>query len=396
MACPVPIAPKKVLILKGVRPPELELREPPTVRVAARFVDSRGRPVREIPVMLSGQLSSDPEMPEPSGEIGVPMETYGTWVNEAVTADFSTRLDWVGRALPDANGEVVLQVPKGLRAVTLTTLSRDENRVIKTRMSNGEGLLLETVLNLGTLEGPRTGISFVIYDCPKVLLMIREEEGKLPANVGIYGMLVGRENQTFAAFEAIGDGRYRARGVFPDEDYVFFAQAEGHAMARTRKARLAEGSSSEFSITLLKSDPPVAVGDMAPPILVRTLDGRDLSMADFRRKFVLLSFWSSLGGMDADLVRMKGLRDRYGADERFAMLGLIGDYNVDNLSKLIKDRGLDWPQALLGPQSERLQAAFGDARMPHAVLIGPDGRVVATGLQGDAVDKAVAGALGAR
>ena len=61
----------------------------------------------------------------------------------------------------------------------------------------------------------------------------------------------------------------------------------------------------------------------APPFLVNDArPARQLSLGDLRGKFVLLHFWSTLDdNCLQELVRLKALRDRFGKDDRLAMIG---------------------------------------------------------------------------
>ena len=78
----------------------------------------------------------------------------------------------------------------------------------------------------------------------------------------------------------------------------------------------ADGSASDAAIDLGTIEPiavggrPLQVGDEAPGFAVKTLDGRNLTLADFRGRYVLLDFWASwcrsVPGRDAQLTVHQG------------------------------------------------------------------------------------------
>lgn len=139
---------------------------------------------------------------------------------------------------------------------------------------------------------------------------------------------------------------------------------------------------------------PPRVGDRAPDFRVRTLDGKLLSLDDFRGKFLLLEFWATwCAPCVSELPAFRALRQAYRDDPRFAIVSLSLDERPDALDHLVKDAELAWPQALLGPDSP-IAAAYGATAIPATFLIGPDGRIVDRDLRGSGAKAAVARALG--
>jgi beta-lactamase regulating signal transducer with metallopeptidase domain/thiol-disulfide isomerase/thioredoxin len=137
------------------------------------------------------------------------------------------------------------------------------------------------------------------------------------------------------------------------------------------------------------------VGDAVPALLARTLDDTRLSLADYRGKYVLLDFWATwCAPCRAETPHLKAVFEAFGKDEHFVMLGLSVDNSVKPLEQYVVENGLGWTQAFLGRgPSEHATVDFGVHGIPSIWLIGPDGKVVAKGLRGDAIKKAVAGAL---
>ena len=82
-------------------------------------------------------------------------------------------------------------------------------------------------------------------------------------------------------------------------------------------------------------------------------------------------------------------------DDRFAILSLSVDETIDEPRAFQAKRKLPWNQAFLaGGLHGDQPGKFGVRAIPAFVLVGPDGKIVARGMRGDDIKKAVARALG--
>ena len=123
-------------------------------------------------------------------------------------------------------------------------------------------------------------------------------------------------------------------------------------------------------------------GDMAPDFAVPTLDNKTVKLSDYKGKYVLLNFWSMTNAPSA--AEMSDLKETYAtfkSEPRFAMIGLDLDANIDSARDFSVTNQFEWTQGWLGKSSDRdLPERYGIEKLPFATLVGPDGRVLASGL----------------
>lgn len=135
------------------------------------------------------------------------------------------------------------------------------------------------------------------------------------------------------------------------------------------------------------------VGDEAPGFHLKTLDGHDLKLADLRGKYVLLDIWATwCAPCVAELPNLRRVHHEFSKDKRFALVGISVDERAGDVASMVKTLKLAWPQSLAGPESP-LSSAYGAMAIPATFLIGPDGKILAKDLRGEALRKAVAEAL---
>jgi len=157
----------------------------------------------------------------------------------------------------------------------------------------------------------------------------------------------------------------------------------------------------DIGVIELKPMRQAKVGEVAPQASGKTLaDDRPAKLSDYRGKYVLANFWSSLGSTSAalstDVERLKEAHAKYGKDARLVMLGLVVDEPPATAAKrFVEKHQIAWPQILLTDFRTSAQAReWGINRTPASFLIGPDGKVLAANLDGTGVADALKAALG--
>ncbi|HUA37789.1 MAG TPA: TlpA disulfide reductase family protein [Candidatus Sulfopaludibacter sp.] len=197
------------------------------------------------------------------------------------------------------------------------------------------------------------------------------------------------------------DGSFMAELVEPGTyriDGTWFAN--GQALASLNKVvqvpPVATGApNAPFDLGKFTIQAAVKVGDLAPDFSIITLDNGPLNLSDYRGKYVLLDFWATwCGWCVEETPDLKATYEAFGKDKRFAMISLSLDSDSAAPKTFARSHHIGWTQGFLGDwYHDKVTRAYGVFGIPSIFLIGPDGRILATGLGGPRIEEAVAAAL---
>ncbi len=132
------------------------------------------------------------------------------------------------------------------------------------------------------------------------------------------------------------------------------------------------------------------VGAPAPAFDLNDVNGQSLRSSDYAGRWMLLSFYrlEECADPSLSLVDLETIHRQVGQDNRFVLLGLVSHdpdtrIELDGLALV----GLPWSQVVVGPLEEnRTHIEYDVLRVdtwPWNVLVGPDGEVLAVGLEGE-------------
>ena len=143
----------------------------------------------------------------------------------------------------------------------------------------------------------------------------------------------------------------------------------------------------------IKAETALKMGTMAPNFTQATPNGRQVSLTDYRGKYVLVDFWASwCGPCRQENPNLTKVYNAY-KDKNFDVLGVSLDEARDRAKwvKAIQDDQLPWTQVaeLKGWQSKAATAYFIKA-IPQNFLVDPTGKIIAINLRGDALPKTLA------
>lgn len=211
-------------------------------------------------------------------------------------------------------------------------------------------------------------------------------------------------------FDIQPDGTFRIDDVSPG-NYTIRFDVITVKTGTTPRTKLAEGN-AEFTVGAFaggRSDKPlelapipvemvkgVRVGDIAPDFTVTGFNDKPLQLSSFRGKYVVLEFWATwCGPCVSEMDDVKAVYDKFGADRRFAMIGLSADESPDRPAHYATDHGLNWHQGFLGGLTEDspIEKLYDVEGIPSIWLIGPDGKVIRRNLNGETLMGAVTAAL---
>ena len=107
----------------------------------------------------------------------------------------------------------------------------------------------------------------------------------------------------------------------------------------------------------------------------------------------MLDFWATwCAPCVAEIPNLEAVHKTFGDDPRLAMVSLSLDETPSDAATFVKSRKLKWHQAHIGPDSS-IVTDYDATAIPATFLVGPDGKIVATDLRGEAIVKAVGSAL---
>ena len=134
------------------------------------------------------------------------------------------------------------------------------------------------------------------------------------------------------------------------------------------------------------------VGAVAPDITGRTPDGKEVSLSDFKGKYVFLDFWASwCAPCRREIPYLKEALAYSGESDKIVVLSYSIDDEYEDWTGCIADNELvhrNWVHisVLKGWNSEALKF-FGVNGVPYTALIDPEGRVVQFELRGEEMVK---------
>ena len=141
--------------------------------------------------------------------------------------------------------------------------------------------------------------------------------------------------------------------------------------------------------------PAIGFGTPAPDFTLETLDGKNVSLSDFKGKAVVVNFWATwCGPCKIETPWLVELQNQYGSQGLQVVGVAMDDSGKDEIAKFAKDMGMNYP-VLIG--KEAVGDAYGGVpALPESFFVGRDGKIVdkIIGLKGrsdieDSVKKAL-------
>jgi outer membrane lipoprotein-sorting protein/peroxiredoxin len=143
-------------------------------------------------------------------------------------------------------------------------------------------------------------------------------------------------------------------------------------------------------------DPKLKVGALPIAIKGKDLEGKPVTLDQFKGKVLLLDFWATwCGPCVGELPNVIAAYTKYHA-KGFEVVGISLDQENSRpkLEAFIKDHKMPWQQIYDGKYWKAENAvAYGVQAIPFTLLIGRDGKIAAVGARGPALAPAIEAAL---
>jgi thiol-disulfide isomerase/thioredoxin len=133
----------------------------------------------------------------------------------------------------------------------------------------------------------------------------------------------------------------------------------------------------------------LGIGQVAPEIEGRDLDGAPLKLSDYRGKVVLLVFWAGwCGPCMADVPHEKELVERF-KGRPFVLLGVNGDTTTRDALKAVKEKEIPWRSFWNGPDVWRgpIANAWNISGWPTVYVLDESGVIRQKYLRGQSLDE---------
>lgn len=133
----------------------------------------------------------------------------------------------------------------------------------------------------------------------------------------------------------------------------------------------------------------------APEISLPQVDGKIFLLSSLRGKYVLVDFWASwCGPCRKENPNVVSVYQKF-KNKNFTILGVSLDKEKANWEQAIKDDNLTWTQVSdLKQWESSVVPLYQFDGIPFNVLIDPKGKIIATGLRGDELERKLSEVLG--
>jgi cytochrome c biogenesis protein CcmG, thiol:disulfide interchange protein DsbE len=116
-------------------------------------------------------------------------------------------------------------------------------------------------------------------------------------------------------------------------------------------------------------------GRLAPTTEGRTLDGEEVSLDDYRGRWVVVNFFASwCTPCRIEHPELQAFVDAHRAAGDAALIAVTYDNATDDAREFFEEQGGDWP--VIDDPDNSIGVAYGVAQVPESFVVAPNGTVV--------------------
>ncbi len=132
------------------------------------------------------------------------------------------------------------------------------------------------------------------------------------------------------------------------------------------------------------------VGAEFPDFQAKDINGKTLSLDQFKNKIVLIDFWATwCPPCVEEIPNIIKTYKKY-HDKGFEIIGISLDQNKNRFLKFIKDNGMTWRQYFDGKRGQNeLARKYSVDSIPTTFLLDTNGKIIAKNLRGSALEEAI-------
>jgi peroxiredoxin len=129
------------------------------------------------------------------------------------------------------------------------------------------------------------------------------------------------------------------------------------------------------------------IGSNAPDFTMKDINGNDITLSNYKGKYVLLDFWASwCVPCRKDNPYVKAAYEKL-KDKNFVVIGVSVDEDGTKWKQAIEKDQLPWIHISDLKKENRVAHLYGVQPIPDNFLIGPDGKIIERGLHGQNIEK---------
>jgi thiol-disulfide isomerase/thioredoxin len=171
------------------------------------------------------------------------------------------------------------------------------------------------------------------------------------------------------------------------QDYIYYVPESARKILLELKNNYPLYSGNkDGSISKILTGLSVTKGAVAPPFSLVSLDGKTISLADLKGKYVFIDFWGSwCGPCRGEIPNIKKMSEEI-PESKLVVIGLICHDNEKSYKKFLTENGINYQNAV---STQEIMDKYGIRSWPTTFLINPEGIIIEKDLRGEGLSEQV-------